>query len=93
MARQPPKPPLVRLRGNIGNLPNHWLPVTDHLWTDPSSVIGPPVTGKAMTRLAVRGSQDPLVKGLHSVIDHTVTLIGLSSPATAPKADKCQGKV
>jgi hypothetical protein len=78
----------VRLQGTIGNLPNRWLPVTDHLWTDPPSVIGPPVTGKAMTRLAVRGSQDPLMKGLHSVIDHPV--IGpLSSPATAPNADKC----
>jgi hypothetical protein len=79
----------VRLQGNTSNLPNHWLTVTDHLWTDPSSMIGPPVTGKAMTRLAVRGSQDPLMKGLHSVTDHTV--IG-PSPATTT-ADKCQGKV
>jgi hypothetical protein len=80
---QPPKPPQMRLQ-------NHWLPVTGRLWTDPSSVIGPPVTGKAMTLLAVRGSQGPLVKGLHSVTDHSV--IG-PSPATAPNADKCQGKV
>jgi hypothetical protein len=84
MAWQPPKPTPVRLQGNISNWPNHWLPVTNHLWTDPSSVIGPPVTGKAMTRLAV--------KGLHSVTDHPV--IGpSSSPVTESNADKCQGKV